>query len=274
MRKESATPDRFVAGIAARQHGVVSAAQLGAAGVRGGTLARRVKAGRLYRVHRGVYAVGHSGLSIQGRWMAAVLACGEGVLSHRAAAALWRLLPPVAGAIDVTVTGDGGRRKQAGIRLHRSRTLTPEATTRRQNIPVTAPGRTIADLRHVVPPETVRRAVRQAVVVGLNVSEIVETDLTRSELEGRFLRLCRRNRLPPPQVNCRVGAFTVDFLWPKQRLIVETDGYRYHRGRQAFEDDRARDVELRLRGYQVVRFTHPQVTQEAARVAEILRRLL
>ncbi len=103
---------------------------------------------------------------------------------------------------------------------------------------------------------------------GMNV------DLTRSELEHRFLRLCRRHRIPTPEVNVRLGPFLVDFLWRDQRLIVETDGYRFHRGREAFEADRARDVELRLLGYTVVRFTHRQVVREPSRVAQALSKLL
>lgn len=102
----------------------------------------------------------------------------------------------------------------------------------------------------------------------------VDADLTRSELERRFLLLCRRHRLPTPEVNVRVGPFIVDFLWRDKRLIVETDGYRFHRGRSAFEGDRARDVELKLRGYEVVRFTYRQVVERASPVARTLRVLL
>lgn len=110
---------------------------------------------------------------------------------------------------------------------------------------------------------------------GLPIGELGSAvDLTRSELERRFLRLCHRRRLPTPEVNARVGPFIVDFLWRDQRLIVETDGYRFHRGRSAFEADRARDIELKLRGYEVVRFTHRQVVDEAAGVAHTLRVLL
>ena len=101
-----------------------------------------------------------------------------------------------------------------------------------------------------------------------------DADLTRSELEHRFLRLCRRHRIPAPEVNVRIGPFLVDFLWRDERLITETDGYRFHRGRVAFEADRARDVELKLLGYTVVRFTHRQVTDEPAQVAQTLRVLL
>lgn len=270
----ASSADRRVAKVAARQYGVISAAQLRAAGVNRGGRARRLQAGRLHRVHRGVYAVGHRRLSELGIWMAAVLACGEGAaLSHLAAAALWRLLPPPRESIDVTVPGDGGREKQVGIRLHRSSTLGPESTTRRAGIPVTTAARTLADLRRVVAAPRLRRAIREADVLGLSVGDL-ERDLTRSELETRFLMLCRRHSLPVPEVNARVGAFKVDFLWPQRRLIVETDGYRYHRGRVAFEEDRARDVHLRLLGYEVLRFTHRQVTGGGAHVAAALRVLL
>jgi very-short-patch-repair endonuclease len=147
-------------------------------------------------------------------------------------------------------------------------------STRRNGIPVTGTARTVADLRGVVPPGELRRAIREAETRGFDLGPGVEPDFTRSELEHRFLRLCRRRRLPTPQANSPVGHFTVDFLWPKRKLIVETDGYRYHRGRQAFEDDRVRDIELRLLGYEVVRLTHRQVLDDPARVAAMLRTLL
>jgi very-short-patch-repair endonuclease len=169
-----------------------------------------------------------------------------------------------------------GRAAQArGIRLHRSPLLTPAVRTFRNSIAVTTPARTLADLRRVATPDDFGRAIRQAEVQGLPIGdEVIATDLTRSELERRFLRLCRRHRLPTPEVNARVGPFIVDFLWRDQRLIVETDGYRFHRGRSAFEGDRARDVELKLRGYEVVRFTHRQVVERASPVARTLRVLL
>jgi very-short-patch-repair endonuclease len=265
--------DRQIASLAARQHGVALLSQLIAAGVTQRAVARRVKSGHLHRVHRGVYAVGHTRLSSEGRWMAAVLACGEGAaLSHRSAAELWALLPHRNGAVDITVPGAGGRRRRPGIRLHRSLLLTPAVTTLRNDIAVTIPVRTLADLRRVATPDELRRAIRQAEVLGFEIGG--DAGRTRSELECLFLRLCRRHRIAPPEVNVRVGPFLVDFLWRDQRLVVETDGYRYHRGRVAFEDDRSRDLDLKLRGYSVVRFTHRQVVDEAARVAQTLRALL
>jgi len=141
---------------------------------------------------------------------------------------------------------------------------------------VTTPARTINDLRRVLPSDRLEVALRHAEVLRLDVGFQggFEPDLTRSELERRFLRLCHRRRLPTPEVNARVGSFIVDFLWRDQRLIVETDGYRFHRGRSAFEADRARDIELKLRGYEVVRFTYRQVTGEPDAVAGTLWALL
>lgn len=274
MPKKSAKGDLEVAAIAARQHGVVTRRQLLAAGIADPAVHYRVAAGRLHRVHRGVYAVGHQALSPEGRWIAAVLACGGGaVLSHSSAAALWRLLDARDGAVHVAVPSTNGRRKQTGIRLHRLGSLTSRQTTRRQGIPVTTPARTIADLRGRVAEAQLRRAVRQAEVLGLR-TEIASSTPTRSELEDSFLLLCRRRRLPLPEVNTRIGVLEVDFLWRDPRLVVETDGYRYHRGAIAFEDDHARDLALRSDGFTVLRFTYRQVTAEPSRVAGVIRREL
>lgn len=127
---------------------------------------------------------------------------------------------------------------------------------------------------HRVSERDLRQAVRQAGVLGLSIDPGVGGDRTRSELEHLFLRLCRRHRLPPPEVNVRIGSVLVDFLWRDQMLVVETDGYRYHRGRAAFEDDRDRDLRLRALGYEVIRLSYRQVTEEPRSVAGALRKLL
>jgi very-short-patch-repair endonuclease len=72
----------------------------------------------------------------------------------------------------------------------------------------------------------------------------------------------------------RIGSLIVDFCWMDRRLIVETDGYRYHRGRAAFEDDRARDLRLHALGYEVLRLSHRQVFDESAEVAAVLHAAL
>src|SRR5215213_2563445 len=223
-------PDVVIARVAARQHGVISLAQLERAGLGRQGRETRLRRGRLHRLHRGVFAVGHPGVGREGRWMAAVLAVGHGaVLSHSSAGALWRMLGSRRGAaarevrypIHVTVTGAGETRR--GIRVHRSRTLTDEQTTIRWGIPVTAPARTLVDLRRLLPQPQFAAALRQAEFLGLPVQQL-EPDGTRSELEARFLALCRRSRFPKPEVNRTVGPYTVDFLWPQRRLVVELDG--------------------------------------------------
>lgn len=272
MDELRATAGTDLAGLAARQHGVVTAVQLRELGLTKDQIWKWTRAGRLHRVFRGVYAVGHAGLGNEGRWHAAVLACGEGAaLSHRSAAELWRLLPCRAHPVDVTVPSANGRTQRSGIRLHRSPSLTRAATTVRTGIAVTTPARTLRDLARCASGAEIRRALREAEILGYPLGH-VEGDRTRSELEYRFLRLCRRHRLPAPEVNVRVGPFRVDFLWRKHALIVETDGYQFHRGRVAFEADRTRQLELERLGYRVRRFTWRQVTADSAWVAAVLRR--
>ncbi len=274
MRQERATPDRIVAGLARRQYGVVTLAQLHAAGIGSDAVKRRVRAGSLHRIHRGVYAVGHRGLGNEGRWLAAVLAVGESsALGFRSAAEHQRLLSPRSGVVDVITPGSGGRTKRAGIRIHRSSSLTETDVVIRDGIRVTTPARTFMDLRRVVSPAEFRKAVRQAEVLGYELDG-VKADGTRSELEHLFLRLCRRHRLPLPEVNVRIGPFVVDFLWREQGLIVETDGRRFHRGATASAGDGRRDVELRRLGYEVRRFSYLQVTRDGAAVAAEVRQAL
>lgn len=195
------------------------------------------------------------------------------MISHRSAAELWGLLKPRASPVDISIAGDAGRRRRAGIRVHRSVTLDPTQVTRRWRIPVTTPARAIADLRRTAPSWELRRAIRQAEVLGLPLGE-TPSDRTRSDLERDFLLLCRRHRLPAPEVNVEAGPYLADFLWPERRLIVETDSYLYHRGRQAHRDDRARDLALRQRGFEVVRLSEEQIDEEEERVVEFLREVL
>jgi very-short-patch-repair endonuclease len=204
--------------------------------------------------------------------MAAVLACGpDAVLSHISAGALWQLLPQ-RGFVHVTVPRNG--RSRPGIRVHRSTTLFPSGVTRRAGIPVTTPSRTLTDLRRLLPQPQFAAALRQAEFLQLRLEPTLEPDHTRSELEARFLTLCRRHRLPQPEVNVPVGPFTVDFFWPAARLVVELDGYRAHSGRTAFEADRARDVELKALGYDVIRLTWRRLAEDWRHTAAGLRKLL
>jgi very-short-patch-repair endonuclease len=302
MGRKLANADARMADIAALQHGVVSVEQLRGVGIGEKGVRSRVRAGRLHRVHRGVYAVGHAALAPEGRWTAAVLAVGAGshrtsdsvlrfwgaATSHRSAACLWNLLPVKDHPVEVIVAGGGGRTNRRGIRVHRSHLLIPADVTLRHRIPVTTPTRTIADLRRAssqgwrgaLPPRELRKAIRQASVLGLPIGEQAAIgtgqgdDRTRSDLELDFLQLCRRHRLPAPEVNVHIGSYLVDFLWRDRRLIVETDGYVFHRGREAFQDDHSRDLDLKGLGYEVVRLSERQINEEPNKVAKTLAALL
>jgi very-short-patch-repair endonuclease len=272
MGMQRAKCDLVLARIARRQHGVVSYAQLRAAGMSQPVISKRTSAGRLHRLHRGVYAVGHTNLTFEGRCMAAVLAVGEdAVASHRSAAAVWGILKPHTGPIDVTVPGSGGRRKREGITVHRSHSLTAAVKTRRNRIALTKPARTLRDLHRVASADEYRRAVRRALDLRLISSQELrsEEELTRSELERLFLRLCRRHHLPQPEVNVPLGPYEVDFMWRDRSLIAETDGFRHHGDRDAFERDRARDAELQTLGFTVLRFTYRQVVNGSPVIAAL-----
>jgi hypothetical protein len=272
MRHQGSTGDRRIAAIASRQHGVVSVEQLRDVGIDKYGVRDRVRAGRLHRLHRGVYAVGHRSLSWRGRWLAAVLAAGDGaVLSHSSAAALWQFLRPIPGPVHVTLDAAVRRKARPGLQLHRSRTLTCRDVTRRHDIAVTTPARTIADIRGEVEPYLFRRALRQAELAGHRVPKLSTVKRTRSDLELLFLTLCDDFGLPRPLVNRRVHGRLVDFWWPEQRLVVETDSWEYHRGSVAFEDDHDRDLELRAHGIATQRYTGDQLEAAPEAVAADLR---
>jgi very-short-patch-repair endonuclease len=274
MRQELA-PDALIARIAANQHGVITNGQLLRSGLTGSGISRRVAAGRLIRVHRGVYAVGHAALSQDGIWMAAVLACGKGaVLSHRSAGALWRMIASPPRPIDVSVPGRTGRRRRPGIRIHRPSVLLPSE----MHAPTFDLGHEART--HARGPSTCRlarrfaAALREAEYLRLPVGDQFGPDGTHTKLEARFLALCRRHRLPRPEANVPIGPYKVDFLWREQRLVVEVDGWDSHRSRSAFETDRARDAKLKTWGYEVVRFTWRQLTDDPKGVAITVRALL
>lgn len=269
------TADARIADAAGGQHGVVSVEQLRRAGIDKYGVRDRVRSGRLHRLHRGVYAVGHRSLSWRGRWLAAVLAVGDGaVLSHASAAALWEFLRPIPGPIDVTVAAAARPKPRSGLQIHRSRTLTPSHITRRYGIAVTNPARTIEDIRGVVEPYLFRRALRQAELAGHRVPHLSATRRTRSDLELLFLALCERHGLPRPLVNLRVHGHRVDFFFVDHRLAVETDSWQYHRGSVALEDDHQRDLELRAHGIETRRYTGDQLEAAPEAVFADLREAL
>jgi hypothetical protein len=290
--------ERRVADLAAEQHGVVARRQLLALGFSRKAIDRRVQCGRWHGIYRGVYAVGHRNLTGHGRWMAAVLASGpSALLSHRSAAALWNLLPTSKTLVDVTSIrpNTAGR---SGIAIHRVKAIHPDDRALREGIPVTSIARTLLDLSAVAQRRQLERAVEQAEFLGLfdlRAIESLQTRThrragwrqlratlriyrepapTRSELERRFLDLCRDAALPPPAVNAFVAGLEVDFVWHDDRLVVELDGHAFHRTRAAFERDRVRDASLLVAGYRVLRVTHRRLEAEPAAVIAEARALL
>jgi hypothetical protein len=276
---------------------VVSSAQLRALGLNTREVGHRIRVGRLHRLYRGVYAVGHARLGREGRYMAAVLACGKrAVLSHRSAAAWWGLLQTAQALVDVT--SPHGRHAIAGVRRHQARSLTAPDTTTHEAIPITSVARTLLDLAATVRSDRLERALAQAerlrLYDGKAIRDVLsranghrgkavltkataqEPKLTRSELEAIFLGLVRQAGLPEPETNLPLIALDdprpeVDFYWPAHRLVVETDGWETHGTRSAFEADRRKDAALVAAGERVVRFTWRAVVHDGATVIERLR---
>ena len=144
----------------------------------------------------------------------------------------------------------------------------------RDGIPVTAPRRTLDDIRPLLSPAQFASARREAEFRRFHIGNQKGVDEAQSELETKMLSLCRRHRLPQPGVNVSIDGYVVDFLWATQSLIVEVDGWESHRTRSAFEEDRARDARLTVLGYKMVRFTWRQVTSDGPEVANTIRTLL
>ena len=291
--------DAIIAALAARQHGVVTRAQLIDAGLGRGAIEHRLRIGWLHRIYRGVFAVGHPPLTREARWLGAVLALGEGAaLSHACATALWEIRPYTGVYIDVTVPSRTGRASRDRIRLHRSSIFNADDVTTHRGIPITTIARTLLDVAATFKAPALARTIEQTEIRRLFDLRAVERtiarhpnhpgvtrlrralalyrddEFSRSELEKAFLALCDANGIPRPLVNHIVEGKEVDFLWPDQRLVVETDGRETHFTIAAYEGDRARDAFLLTLGYNVLRCTERQVRSDGATVASRLAAVL
>jgi hypothetical protein len=258
----------------------------------------------MHRVHGGVVAVGHPLLSVSGRRMAAVLACGDGAaLSHRSGACHRGLRPDNRATIDVSSPTRAGRRIK-GITVHSGATLLPRDVEIVDGIRTTSLARTLLDLAEVVSKRQLERAIEQALVLrdldmraiddvlarangrrGAATLRAVLGDIrpgttnTRNDLEEAFLAICRNANAPPDGVNQWIpypegGGAEADFIWRERKLVIEVDGRETHLTPQAFEHDRARDQRLATLGWRVVRFSWRQVEAEPAGVAATVSALL
>jgi hypothetical protein len=283
---------------------VISRRQLLAMGYSRQAIEHRLGSGRLHRIHRGVYAVGRAELPREGRWVAALLACAPGAyLSHRSAAALYgignektwtRSAQEEVPLIEVTVTRRGEHHRD-GIKVHMRPSLPSKDAGTLRGMQVTSPVRTLLDLatlepdnrleravneadkRDVVDPEALRRAIDaysgepgiRALRQVLDKHTFLFSD---DELELLFRPLAREAGLPLPKTKQMVNGFEVDFYWPTLGLVVETDGWRYHRTPSAQTRDALRFQLHTASGLTPLRFSHWQVKHEPGHVVEILRR--
>jgi very-short-patch-repair endonuclease len=275
--------------LATSSHGVVSRAQLLAAGLTEQQIKRRLRSGELLQVYRGVYRVGHRAPSVEARYLAAVWACGRGaLLSGRAAGHLLELIATPPSMPEVTAPTE---RRIPGIRTHRNRT--PVEATVWRGIPVTSPARTLVDLSSVLAVADLARACHEAGIrYGTAPGEVEailggrpgakalrrvlrgDEHVLLSALERRFIALIRREGLPLPVANRPAGGRYVDFRWVEQRLTVEVDGYRYHSSRHAWELDRRREREAYARGDDFRRYTYGDVFEETGPMLRELHRVL
>jgi hypothetical protein len=249
----------------------------------------------LHPRHRGVYVVGHEAPAPDGQWWAAVLALGEGsFVSHESAADAFGMRRSATSVVHVTVRGRNGRKRHAGIKVHRPRVLPDDEVTTLRGLPITTPARTLLDLAAVKIRNldaVLDRAEQQRLIDFAELHTLLEryprrpgtrslkaqlaryrgpVDV-RSELERLIHKLCDAHGLPLPNVNCVVEGKVRDFYWPRCRLVVEADSYGWHRSPGALNADRERDVELVLAGYRVLRFTWEQVRHRPGYVKASIR---
>jgi hypothetical protein len=298
MRGKAQHPGLALAELAKRQHGVVSIRQLRARlGYPQATVERLAAAGRLHRLHHGVYAVGHTDLSLHGQCLAAVLACGPGaLLSHYSAAWLWGLVPT--SPVPVHVTGPSPRHRRLPIHIHRSSTFTDADRGMQEGVPVTSVARTLLDQAARVPPPKLRQMLKRAEqrkrfdlaaahdVLDRNsahrgrkrlmraIADYEPPPFTRSEFERRFYEAALAAGLPRPRVNFAVAGMEIDLYWPEHAFAVELDVFETHGTRESFEEDRLRQEELLLAGIETTRVTGPRFDREPDAVLARLARLL
>jgi hypothetical protein len=278
--------------LARNQHAVVTSDQLRRVGYTRQAIDHRIRTGRLHPLHRGVYAVGRPHVTNHGRWMAAVLACDGGVLSHSSAAALWRIGFEKRDVVELSLPSLS-RRRRPGLQIHQRPALLHRDLTVEFGIPVTTVVQTLLDLTprldrrdvermineadkyNLVTPPRLRRALEErrggpGVAALRHILDRRTFRLTKEELERRFLPLAASAGLPVPLTGQWVNKFEVDFYWPDLGLVVETDGLRYHRTPAEQARDRLRDQAHTAAGLTQLRFTHEQVRYEPEYVRGIL----
>jgi very-short-patch-repair endonuclease len=280
-----------LAGLAARQYGVVTWEQLTRLGYTKATISRAVSAGRLHALHRTVFAVGHQGINRHGLCLAAVMFRGVGaLLSYQSAAWLWGIDRTLELPVNVSVRWRGHR--QATLGLHHCPALRDEDAAMTELIPVTAVPRTLLDYASTAKDYRLRLAIDRADRLDLldidSVDRIIdevrghrgakrlrqemtiyrEKGFTRSGGEKRMLAALADASVRRPTVNMFIEGYEIDFFWERERFAVELDSWEHHRGRRSFEEDRKREDDLTMAGIELIRITGTRLKREPRQVAE------
>ncbi len=288
------TIEQIIGRIAGRQHGIIAWAEMIAAGVSAEQIRHRVKIALLIRVYRGVYSVGHRALTTEGRYLAAVKACGDdAVLCGRAAAYLLGILKAVVPPPPEVATRN--QRRIPGLKTRRL-PVDRRDIMKVRGIPCTTPARTIVDLAPAMDDDSFARLCHEAGVKYRTTPRQVKTVMARrgrcnganrirrvmagetkvalSVLERAFLDVLEAEGLPLPDTNTRVGNHRVDCRWVDQGVTVELDSFRYHNSKHSWDHGYGREREARARGDEFRRFTYDDVFEDQTYMLAELRKLL
>jgi very-short-patch-repair endonuclease len=285
--------------IAGAQRTLLTTAQLARCGIGKDAIAYRIKAGRLHVEFHGVYSFGCGELPPFARELAALLAVGEGAfLSHRSAAFFWGMRKTAPAPVEVSVIGRSCSSRD-GIRVHRIKTIDRRELRRQDGLWVSSPERAVLEVAAVPPNELVDMFDEGLARRRLNFRELDavlarnrpcrgagrlaatldngSAGITRSRAERAFVKLIRDSGLPRPEVNVKLGPYVPDFMWRRERLIVEIDSPTFHAAPRAFENDRDKDLFYRDARFDVLRFTRKHVVTRGpmvlVTVAQTLARL-
>ena len=281
--------DAGLAQLAAAQRGLVSHRQLAALGFTTGQLRTLLRREHLHRVHRGVYAVGHTApIALMAETAAILSFQGRAAISHHSALRLYGLIPPNARApVEVVIPAATSHHARPGVTVHRSRTLTAELVRTVEGLPTTIPERALLDCAPSLTAHQLERALDEAVARRLvsqaRLGRVLRTHgghpgqakltvlagariapaITESEAEARFLALVEAAGLPEPQMQVPLRGYRIDAYWPQAKLAVEIDGFRWHSTKSRFESDRRKQQVLQSHGIELTHTTWHQIVDDS-----------
>ena len=279
--------DPAVARFAAATRGAIARAGLTDAGLGRGAIAHRIDRGRLHRVHRGVYLVGHAIPPEFAAHHAAVLAHGPNAyISHATALEDYAVIEPVGGPIHVTVL-NACRRSRPGIRVHRTTRIEPQDLgLLDDHLPITSPARAILDYAETASLTELSRAISEAEVLELATPDEIRALIARTPgrrgtrkviytlgrhagpvvlhegVERMAYAIIDKTPIRNPETNASIVGVKVDLLWREEKLVVELDSGRYHGVPAAVDRDRRKEAHLRKNDCELLRYSYWQIKEE------------